>query len=81
MGVVLYYIEISKGFFMRKPCLRGLVDSGDSMFSALREEGESLSDELDHYVARSEAKMARLLERLSPPDLGPVAAFEALVSK
>jgi hypothetical protein len=49
--------------------LRGLVDSGDSMFSALREESESLSDELDHYVARSEAKMARLLERLSPPVL------------
>lgn len=49
--------------------LRGLVDSGDSMFSALREEGESLSDELEHYVERSEAKMARLLERLSPPIL------------
>jgi MFS family permease len=49
--------------------LRDWVDSGDAMFSALREEGETLSDELNDYVARSEASMARLLERLSPPIL------------
>jgi hypothetical protein len=49
--------------------LRELVDSGDVIFSVLREEGEVFSDELDHYVERSEASMARLLERLSPPIL------------
>jgi MFS family permease len=46
--------------------LRGLVDSGNVLFSTLREEGDLLSDELEHYVERSEARIARLLERLSP---------------
>jgi hypothetical protein len=47
--------------------LRELVDTGDLVFGRLREEREALSEELDHYVERSEARMARLLERLSPP--------------
>jgi len=47
--------------------LRELVDSGDVIISALRKESESLSDKLEHYVERSEARIARLLERLSPP--------------
>jgi MFS family permease len=49
--------------------LRELVDSGDAIFRVLREEGAVLADELDHYVARSEARMARLLEWVSPPVL------------
>jgi len=49
--------------------LRELVDSGQAVFSTLREEGEILSHELDHYVERSEARVARWIERLSLPIL------------
>lgn len=45
--------------------LRELVDSGQAVFSTLREEGEFLSHELDHYVERHEARVARWIERLS----------------
>jgi hypothetical protein len=49
--------------------LREFVDSGQAVFSTLREEGEILSHELDHYVECSEARGARWIERLSLPIL------------
>jgi hypothetical protein len=47
--------------------LRELVDSGQTVLSTLREEGALLSHELDHYVERSEARVARWIEWLSRP--------------
>jgi hypothetical protein len=49
--------------------LREFVDSGQAVLSTLREEGETLSHELDYYVERSEARIARWIEWLSPPIL------------
>ncbi|MDH3604257.1 MAG: MFS transporter, partial [Candidatus Tectomicrobia bacterium] len=47
--------------------LREFVESGEVVLNTLREEGETLSHELDHYVECSEASAARWIERLSSP--------------
>jgi hypothetical protein len=47
--------------------LREFVDSGQVVFSMIREEGRTVSHELDQYIERSEARMARWIERLFRP--------------
>ena len=47
--------------------LREFVGRGEGIVKSLRQEGETLSHELDWYVDRSEARMARWIEWLCSP--------------